>query len=106
MLLTCEVPVTEIVEKLNGLKDTNAQLGLIQDELVVLLDDEVDKVEFELAERWYMSYDKKVNMAIKEASCYISRKTSPIPTFTPSPTHIKFKKLEIPKFDSDPKKFF
>ena len=87
--ITCEVPVTEIVGKLNGLKDTHVQLGLMQDELMVLLDDEVDKVEFELAERLYMSYDKKVNMTIKEASCYISRKTSPIPNFTPSPTHIK-----------------
>ena len=102
--INCEVPKDEIEEKINNLKSAVGQLGLIQDEIMVLLDGEDDRTVVETQENWYNSYNKKVIFAIKEAKSYILRISPPTAPSLPA-AHIKLKRLEIPKFDSDPKKF-
>ena len=50
-----------------------------------------------------MEYDGKVNRAFKEARRYLS---SLDPPPTSSKPHVKFQRLEIPKFESNPKRYF
>ena len=93
----------EITEKINNVKYVVDELGELQDDYMGYLD--TNNTELLNAEQvWYDEYDLKANLAIKEARKYISERETPLPW--PTNQSPKLKKLEIPKFESEPKDFF
>ena len=62
---------------------------------------EIDAIAEE--EKWYTAYDAKTNEAVKQARKYIddedTTKLQPV-------KHVKLKKLELPKFNGDPKDYY
>ena len=101
--VTCALTEGEIVDKINNLKYASSELGARQDDVMEAADSDADPNVTETEEKWYDVYDKRVNRAIKEARSYIAIR---LEEAKPQKPAVKFKRLEIPKFDSDPKKFF
>ncbi len=105
----CLLQEEDIVDKINTLKYALSELGSIQDELSTLLDEQNQdepavQQQIEKEQEWYDAYDKKVNLAIREARVYISD-VKAAKESKPAAAQVKVKKLEVPKFTSQPKDF-
>ena len=88
------------VEKINKVKYAVEELGVVQDELIGIIDDDATVAE---ETEWYDGYDVKANLAIKDGRRYLVYKEASAAALKQP---IKLQKLEIPKFHSDTKTFF
>ena len=101
-----KVSEEDISEKIKNVKEALSELGTAHDEVVAVADDGSPDAPaaVEAEEAWYYEYDKKVNQAVKEGRSYvlsIEGKQANQPSDVP----YKLKKLECPKFSSNPKEF-
>ena len=105
-VLSVSSDVKDIEEKITQVKDAMNALGDAQDEYVGFVWGSTDggKAEHE-AELWYRDYDRKSAQAVKDARRVISEMVERRPPVM-TEEHVKLKKLEIPKFNSDPTKFY
>ena len=90
----------ELNEKIHTLKNTMEELGKLQDEVILLID-ESDQTTLETEENWYYEYDRKVNTAIKQGMIYIKDNTKPPDVNPVTQSYVKLRKLEVPSFSSD-----
>ena len=70
--LSCLLQVEEIVDKMSNLKYTLCELGTFHDDLLTAIEEEnaaPDAIETE--NEWYNEYDKKVNIAVRQARSYV-----------------------------------
>ena len=98
-----EMSWNEIMEKVNKLKDAMENLGEAQDTVINLItDDEEKPKKLEEAEKWYYSYDDRVNNIIKKA---LKPEVGAGDTKNVIP-NIRIQKLQVPKFDNSPTSYF
>ena len=95
-----EASVIEVKEKISTVKYTFEELGELQDKYMELIDDK-DVGEISTGNKWYDTYDGKVNKEISNAREYIDH----CETDQKNELPVKLEKLSIPVFESDPKKF-
>ena len=94
--LATEIGEIDITEKISRLKDAMEVLGIEQDK-VMNLTDENDAEAVTNEGDWYFKYEQRVNDMIAAGRKKISS--------THLPAMVKLKKLELPKFDSSYKEF-
>ena len=99
-----ELHISDVQEKMGTLKYCMELLGEIHDEYVTLMDP-ADVDPLATAETWYTGYDTKTNEVIKVARDYIENRNSNYDT-EKKLAHVRLKKLDVPKFDGDPKTFY
>ena len=99
-----EVHVTEIREKIDALKYNMEDLGVVHDDYVSLLGEDVAVLATE--EAWYAAYDSKTNEAIKKAREYIDISEVAAQITIDKSKSVKLKKLEVPKFSGDSKDYY
>ena len=98
--------VEDIDEKLKNLKLSHDELGALHDEVLTTMEEADENADaFENETKWYDDYDMRVNKVVKMARTHMdemkaarAKKEEKIP--------VKVKKLEIPTFYSEPKKFY
>ena len=111
--IRCSAQEEEINDKVANLKQALGELGSLHDDVMGYLDEKLVgasdeaagvavQIEISKEDDWYIAYDKKVNLAIKEARNYISGTQPAKVTNLPA---VKIKKLEVPKFSGKPKDF-
>ena len=103
--IKCCLQGEEVLDKMNNLKYVLGELGSLQDEVLSVLESEdITKPEVQVRltteNNWYDTYDNKVNLAIREARKYIAETKE-----AEAKPRVKVKKLEVPKFTSEPKDF-
>ena len=95
-----EVHKNEVQEKIDSLKECMDELGIEHDKLMeYIVETDTDAITEE--EKWYTVYDAKTNETVKKAREYIEKNADA--TRSQPVTHVKLKKLELPKFNGDPK---
>ena len=99
-----EVHIIDIREKIGALKYCIEELGGVHDEYIENVDPE-EKDTLAAEEKWYTKYDVATNDAIKSARDYIELTEATNET-TEKCKHVRLKKLEIPKFEGDPKDYY
>ena len=80
-LITTRSDGKDVSDKINDMKHAMEELGVIQDELMSLVDEGKGE-ELEEYTKWYNSYVRKTNLAIKEARDYLSSSEMKIKTDT------------------------
>ena len=99
-----DVPTNEIIEKVDKLKSAMENLGVAQDGVISLIDDDADREKNESeANKWYYSYDDRANQAIRLTLRSVS---VPEGSKSASTSSIKIQKLSVPKFDSTPMTYY
>ena len=97
-----EVHKNEVQEKIDSLKECMDELGIEHDKLMeYIVETDTDAITEE--EKWYTVYDAKTNETVKKAREYIEKNADA--TRSQPVTHVKLKKLELPKFNGDPKEY-
>ena len=98
----------EIVDKINNLKYAIGELGNLHDDVITIIEEAAapaDKAPLlQTEDTWYNNYDKKVNLAIKEAREHIDLLKEAADAKKKMP--VKIKKLDVPKFKSEPKSYY
>ena len=102
--ITNDAHVSEIQEKIATLKFCMDELGVAHDDYMDRVDD-TNNESLETEDAWYNTYDVRTNKAVKTARDYIGRIESAIAEEKKS-KQVKLQKLQIPKFESDPKDYY
>ena len=94
-----------IIEKIGFVKRSFEELGNSQDTILDLVGDEPDEQVVNELQQWYYKYDEIVNIVITGAREYLKTLSGIHDNPVPIAPFEKMKKLKLPLFESQPRKY-
>ena len=97
----------EVMEKIYNVKSVFDELGYLHDHVLSYLgDDDTSNAQVQSQEEWYSRYNINVTDVIVTARKYLDEMGHAQPERSAVvPSVVKFQKLQIPVFDSQPRKY-